>query len=190
MASESHITILVALNDNEENVKKRLENCFSATQEIEDILRSIRTGHMRGSVQFHVDEADGTAATETIAWDGSDGSDGDTVVVCGVTLTARTTADPDPIKGEFALSDNDTTQAENFDACVNAHPRLRGLLTSDNSTNTSTLTMTQKGVHGNLGKITVSNSDLATLGNSGVFQNGAAGTQEKDLTIDRYAVNI
>jgi hypothetical protein len=190
MAAESHITVLIALNDNPSNVQYRLEKAGSATQEICKILQSIRSGLLRGSVQYHIDQADGTAASETIAWDGSDGSDGDTVGLCGVTLTAKTTASADPAEGEFALSTNDTTQAENFDACVNAHPLLRGLCTSDNSTNTSTITMTQKGVHGNLGKITVSNTDLCTLGNSGVFQSGAAGTQEKDLTIDTRARNI
>lgn len=190
MASETHVTVLIALNDNPESVAKKLTDTHCPTQAIEQLMCSVRKGLLRGSVQFHIDEADGTAASETIAWDGSDGSDGDTVTLLGVVLTARTTPDPRPELGEFALSDNDTTQAENFDACVNAHPKLRGLVTSANSTNTSTMTMVEKGVHGNLGVVAVSNTDLCTLGNSGVFQSGAAGTQEKNLTIDRLARNI
>jgi hypothetical protein len=189
MAAETHVIALIALNDNPANVKHRLERGDSPVDEIMTVMQAIRGGTERGRILFAVDQANGTAATNTITWDGSDGDDGDTVTVCGVVLTARTSPSTQPADGEFALSTNDTTQAENFDACVNAHPRLRGVCTSDNVTNVSTITMANGGITGNLGTLATTNTDFATLG-AASFSGGAAGTKTKDLTIDTMARNI
>lgn len=189
--SNTHLNIQIALDPTQTpaaTLKASLEATGEPFLEILDLINDIAVSGTQGKLLFHIDAGDGTAASQTIAWDGSDGVAGDTVTVAGIVLTAVSTY-AYPGSDQFTLSSNDTTMAQNFDTCINSHPILRHLVTATNVTSTTTLTAVEGGTFGNLITLATSNTDLATLGGA-VFASGAAGTKTKDVTVDMECTNI
>ncbi len=182
--ANTHINIIITTEEDPDAVERQLYIDASPLQAIMHYIGLIASGVVRGNFIYQIDEADGTQATETYAFTYASGADGDTVTLGNVVFTARTSPSSDPMAGEFALSTDDDTTSAAFAAAVNVHPRIRGILTAANSSGTTTCTMVPGGVFGNLMTSSVSNASFVTLGNSGVFSSGAAGTEQRAPEID------
>lgn len=142
-------------------------------------LESIAAGSYDAKVFVALAGANtGTAATGTIVCTQANASDGDTVTIGSTVLTVRTSPSTDPKLGEFAPGASDTACGDNLAAAINAHPAFKGFLTAANVTGTVTLTMTDKGLHGNL--LNFSTSDATAFAVTSPT-NGAEGTLNSQL---------
>jgi hypothetical protein len=188
MASASHIQVVIALNDDYVKTSDRLTRSNNPALEIVDIIENIVAGIERGKVMYRVDYTQ-TPAAQTVTFDSSYGEDGDTVVVAGVTLTAKTTPSPRPENGEYLLyADSDTAQAVAFIAAVKRHPKLEHLVTATNASAVATITFIEGGTIGNTATL-VGHTNFATVGGA-TFASGAAGTTALSVTIDNQACSI
>lgn len=188
MAAETQLTILLALQENPDAAQDMI-NPDNVAQSLVNMIHAIKSGTLPGKIIYHIDEADGTAAAQTVAFTQANGDAGDTVTICGVVFTVATTPSADPWDGEFAAETDDDTTGENFATAFNAHPALKGLATAANSSGTVTITMTNKGVHGNLGTLAASDATFAAVG-AAAFASGAAGTVQKVLAVDQRSKTL
>jgi phage tail sheath gpL-like len=70
---------------------------------------------------------------------------------------------------------------DNLAAAINAHPALKGLCTAANAAGTVTVTVTDKGIHGNLLKLSETGDCIVATSPT----NGAIGTVQSPLRIYR-----
>lgn len=156
------------------------DNIARGAEGLRDLLERVSSGLEDGTVYAYADNADGTAATGTIACTQSTIVDGATVKIAGVTFTAKTTPSTVPSKGEFAFLTSNTVTGAALAAAINAHPFLKGLLTAANGSGTVTLTLVDKGAFGNF---------LKMVGSTGLVitnpTNGAGGTEAGFLRVFR-----
>lgn len=142
---------------------------------LENYLAGIVSGATPlNGAKVHVfqDQGDGTQATGSIVCVRANAA-GDTVTINGVVFTEATSPSANAIDGQFARGASDTTCAASLAAAINAHPRLKGALTASPSTDTITLTASDKGTHGNLFVMSTSDATAFTLTQ---FASGAKGT--------------
>lgn len=189
MSSATHITLVLALNDDYVFINDIISRGQLPYHEISDLIDDVAGGLRRGKLLYHIDRADGAQATNDVTFTAASGVDGDTVTVCGIVLTARTSPSLDVAKGEFGIGATDTETAVNFKNAVNSHPLLDGLVSAANTAGVVDLTITEGGLHGNLGTLATSNAVFAAVG-AATFASGAAGTKVKDLTVDPDCRNI
>lgn len=181
--SNSLLNIQVALDPDAATVAGRISNSQEKTLELAAILQDIACGIVKGKVMGHVEHT-ATAAAQTIAFDSSAGSDGDTITIGDIVFTVRSSPEINPIYGEYLLyADDDDSQGEDFAAAWNAHPDARHLGIAVNSSGTVTITLREGGTFGNLLSLATSNASFATLG-AAVFAAGAAGTTQLDVFVD------
>lgn len=146
-----------------------------------DFLAKVNGGIVASKVMVFQDKGDGTAATGTIACTQASAVDGDTCTLCGVVFTVATSPSTDPARGEFAAGASDDAMGTNLAAAINAHPALKGLLTAANASGTVTYTLADKGLQGNLAKVTETGSSMVVTAPT----NGAIGTIQRSLTMFR-----
>jgi hypothetical protein len=189
MAAETQINLLIALSENPDSVEGMI-NPDNVVQSLINILRMVKAGTMSGKVLYYIDEADGTAAAQTVTFTQANATEGETVTVCGVVFTAMVASTPssDPADGEFSAVTDDDTCGENFATAFNAHPKLKGLATAANSSGTVTITMANKGVFGNNGTLSET-GDLAAVG-AATFASGAVGTEQEPVTVDQRSKTL
>lgn len=191
MTINSRLTVVIGLEDGPDSVEDRIFDVGSSpTLNLIDVLTALARGDESGRVMMMLDENDATAASGTVTMDASEGSDGDTITVCGVVFTARTTPSADPRLGEFKLdaaSDNNT--ASYFSAAVNAHFMFKGLLAATTSTNVSTLTLSLGGAYGLFATLATDNASLATLSGANFTSGDEDGTLQHNLEIDPHVNN-
>jgi hypothetical protein len=189
MAAETQINLLLALSENPDSVEHMI-NPDNVVQSLINILRMIKEGTLSGKVLFYIDEADGTAAAQTITCTFASANEGDTVTVLGVVFTemVATTPSTNPYDGQFAAVTSDTVFGDNLAAAINAHPLLKGLVTAANVTGTVTVTFVNKGVFGNNGTISETGSSMAV--GAGTFASGVVGTEQKAVTIDQRSKTL
>lgn len=155
MAATSQLTIVINYaSDTPTQVSQRAIRRYDkphiAIELLINELRRMQQGNSIGKVHAYLDDAGGTAAVCTVACTQASISSGDTVTLCGVTFTAKTSPSSDPADGEFAFLTSDTVTAAALAAAINAHPALKGLLTAAGSNGNCNITCTDKGIHGNL----------------------------------------
>jgi hypothetical protein len=148
---------------------------------LREYLARIAAGGSSAKVLAFVDAGDGTAATGTVACTQANALVGDTLVLCGITFTVKTTPSANPLDGEFAAITSDTAMGDALAAAINAHPLLKGVCTAASVTGTVTWTMADKGLFGNLGKATETGTSMAVTNPT----NGAAGTTSASLRVFR-----
>lgn len=174
------MTIVIVGSDNDPaaSVASRHVGPYDSPERSIELLRAYLARCLSGQVpgsKVHVfqDKGDGTQAAGAVACTQANATAGDTVTVAGVVFTVRASPSTDPALGEFAAGADDTACGANFAAAVNAHPRLKGMLTAVNAAGTVTLTAVDKGLFGNL--IKMATSDATAFGLT-QFTSGAIGT--------------
>jgi len=184
MAADNVMYITIVADDNSPAVSVQQEYLTDGgdprvgINKLINYLHKVLAGNCNAKVHVALGGADtGTAATGTIACVQASISDGDYVDIGNVRLTARTSPSSDPGAGEFAFLTSNTVTGAALAACINAHPRLNGLLTGANSSGTVTLTMDDKGLHGNLLNLAKSGSGFTVTSPT----NGAEGTLQSGL---------
>lgn len=154
MAATAELTIVITYASESptsvsHRAMRRYDKPHQALELLINELRRMQQGNSIGKVHAVLDDASGTAAIGRVACTQASISSGDTVVVSGVTFTAKTSPSTDPSAGEFAFLTSDTVTAAALAAAINAHPALKGLLTAAGSSGNCNITLTDKGIHGN-----------------------------------------
>jgi len=189
MASVTNINIKLALNDSAATVLSAMLNQGDPWRKVVEYIESIATGIVGGKLIYNIEHT-ATPATQTIAFDSSAGTDGDTITIGEFIFTAKDSPSLDPVLGEFLLyADSDTAQAVAFKNAWNSHPVARHLALATNVTSTVTLTAHDGGVLLNQINCAVSTALFSTLG-AATFANGAAGTNSLDPTVDTGCCSI
>ena len=152
-------------------------NPRDGVQRLADLLQRLASGLEVGKVHVHVDKADGTQATMTIACTQASAVQGDTVTIGDTTLTIKTSPSSDPGLGQFAAGASNTAMGNNLAAAVNAHPKLKGRCTAANAAGTVTLTMADKGLFGTSLRMTETGGSMVVTNPT----NGAVGTQQSGM---------
>jgi phage tail sheath gpL-like len=148
-----------------------------------DLLSGIAGGNYNARVLVALAGADtGTAGTGTVVCTQANATAGDTVTLGATTFTVRASPSTDPKLGEFAAGASDTACGDNLAAAINAHPDFKGLGTAVNVTGTVTLTMADKGLHGNLMQFSTSDATAFAVTSP---TNGAEGTLTQGLRVYR-----
>lgn len=135
-------------------------------------LRAIEGGVKSGSVTLYNGAVQNTAVL-TVSTGGS--SNDETMVVCGVTFTAKTSG---ATGNQFNISATAVTQATNMVTAFNASADLLGIVTASNVAGTSavvTLTATVPGKFGNALVVTESMTNLAVTTSFATSALGANG---------------
>lgn len=128
----------------------KYDNPAMGVEDIRNLLARVMSGQEDGKVHVFQDKCDGTAATGTIACTQANATAGETVTIAGVVFTIASSPSTDPARGELAAGASDTAFGDNLAAAINAHPALKGLLTAANAAGTVTITADDKGLFGNL----------------------------------------
>lgn len=156
---------------------ERLQN-VEAARKLAEYFDRLASGMEVGRINVAVEDNDGTAATGTITCTVANSDTGDNVTVCGVVFTVATAADEET--GDFLEGASDNAMATNLGAAINAHPKLKGLLTAGVATNVVTCTMATKGVVGNMGTLVTSDATAMAV-SAARFASGAVGTDKSTI---------
>lgn len=187
--SNTLINVKIGMEDDNVAVDDRLTRSNNPALEVAHIIENIASGIEKGKVLLHVEHTE-TAAAQTITFDSSEGTDGDTLTICGIVFTVRSAPSLQPQKGEYLLyADSDTAQAVAFVAAWNAHPTARYLASAANAAAVVTLTTREGGTLMNQGTLVTSVAGFAALG-AATFAAGAAGTTVYELVPDPEACSI
>jgi len=175
--------ILINLNESADSGEERI-NTENFIPSLVNLLRSIQAGTISGKVMFYQDAADGGAATEDVTCTQASANEGDTLTVCGVVFTemVATTPSADPNDGEFAAVTSDTVFGDNLEAAINAHPKLKGLVTAVNSAGTVAVTADVGGMFGNNFTLAETGSSMAV--GAARLSSATVGTTQQHPTID------
>lgn len=148
-----------------------------------DLLSGINGGNLNARVLVALAGADtGTAGTGTVVITHANLTAGDTVSIGNETFTVRASPSSNPGLGEFAAGANATAAGDNLAAAINAHPNCKGLCTAVNVAGTVTVTMADKGLHGNLMQFATSDATAFAVTSP---TNGAEGTLTQNLRVYR-----
>jgi hypothetical protein len=137
-------------------------------------LKAIQGGIRSGSITLYAGSVQNTAV---ITVTGAASND-ETMVVCGVTFTAKTSG---ATGNEFNLSATPTTQATNMVTAFNASSDLTGIVTASNVAGVITLTAVVPGKVGNALVVTESLSNCTV---TTTFATSAAGSNGDIYTFD------
>ena len=187
--SNTILNVKIGLDEDNVAVIARLNATNNPAAKVARIIDGIIGGTTKGKVLLHVEHTE-TVAAQTITFDSSEGTDGDTLTICGIVFTVRTAPSLQPQKGEYLLyADSDTAQAVAFVAAWNAHPVARFLAVAANAVAVVTLTTIEGGTLMNQGTLVTSVAGFAAVG-AATFAAGAAGTTVYELTPDPKACSI
>lgn len=184
MAGQTHVYVTVVLDVNPQQVYNQFLKPYynvNGVLGLANMLQALGTGQLQGKVIYAADEADGTAAAQTVACTQANADAGDTVTIAGVVFTVAASPSSDPADGQFAAGASDTAMGDNLAAAINAHPAIVDMASAANSTGTVTITFRDKGIFANQGALATSDATAFTLGAAN-FASGAVGTSLKELT--------
>ncbi len=191
MAASTILTITVALHGEspqtalERYIGGKNDSRHAALEKLRLLLSKLEAGQAIGKVHMFSDQADGTQATGSIACTQASAVDGtDTVVIGDVTLSVVASPSSDPGLGQFAKGASDTAMGDNLAAAINAHPRLKGVVTAANVAGTVTLTAVDKGTHGNLIVMTETGNSMVLT----QMASGAKGTVKAKYRGYRFGI--
>lgn len=189
MAASSVINVTIVLSgENAQTVKERYLSAQGGRAQAEQLallMDKLSSGGAFGKIFVNSDAGDGTAATGSIACTQASVVDGTDVVTIGeAVFSAVATPSTNPGSGEFAKGASDTACGDNLAAAINAHPKLKGLLTAANVTGTITLTLVDKGIHGNGVRMTEVGNGFALT----QIASGAQGTASKKSRAFRFGM--
>lgn len=186
MAQQSTLVIVIAGTDipaqtvADRHIGDNL-NKGRAIELLRDYLARLASGQAGSArVLTFLDSGDGTAGSNgKVACVQASIATGDTVVIGGVTFTVvASSPNADPGRGEFIKGADNTASAANLATAINAHPRLKGMLTALGSVGDCNLTMVDKGLHSQYMVMSKTGSGFTLT----AFSNGAKGTPVKQLT--------
>lgn len=163
----------------------KYDNPTRSIELIRDYLARVSSGLAPGKVLLFQDKGDGTQAAGVIACTQANAQAGDNVTIAGYVFTVRASPSSEASLGEFAVGASDTTMAANLATAINAHPALKGLLTAAGAVGDCNLTAVDKGLFGNL--IRMSTSDATAFGLT-QFTSGAIGTVQTQMRVFRRGV--
>lgn len=189
-ATSTDINVKICLEDSYTDVTAYFTRSSGnePVKKIREILKRIQLGSMSGKVFYHVEHTT-TEAAQTITFDSSAGSDGDTLTINGIVFTAKDTPSNRAEHGEYLLyADSDTAQAVAFKNAWNAHPVARLFGTAANASEVVTITTREGGTLFNQGTLVTSNASFAAVG-AATFASGAAGTTVVQLNADPKAAS-
>jgi hypothetical protein len=185
MAIATQVTIILALETSPKSVEEMI-NPDNVSHGLVNLINGIHASTVPGKILYHIDKADGTAASRHVVFTQASAVEGNTTTICGVVFTAMVATAPstNPEMGQYSAITSNTVCGDNFVAAFNAHPAIKGLATATNSSGDVTITMATKGVHGNLGTLAASNAAYSAVAGA-AFTSGAAGTVQKVLAVDQ-----
>jgi hypothetical protein len=145
-----------------------------------NLLAAVNGGAISGRVYCAVDDAAGVAGTATVTCTQANATAGETVTICGVTFTIVATESSDAAQAmnQVTAGASDAAFGENLKNKINAHPKLRTLVTAtDNDAGVVTVTFKDKGLHANLAVLAETGDAFAVT----QVTNGAEGTLSASL---------
>jgi hypothetical protein len=144
------------------------------TQGFINYLKRLLHGDSAGSLSFYTGAAKGTAVLTVTGAAVAD----ETLVVCGVTFTAKAAG---ATGNQFNLNATPTTQATNMVTAFNASSDLTGIVTASNVAGVITLTAA---VAGKLGNALVVTEGLTNTALTTTFAAAATGSNGTIYTVD------
>ncbi len=189
MAASTVINLTVVLSgESAATAKERYlsaQDDRAAAEALAGLMHRLGAGHAFGKVFVNSDSGDGTQATGAIACTQASVVLGTDVVTVGdATFTPKASPSTNPGDGEFSIGADDTACGANLAAAINAHPKLKGLLTAASVAGTITLTAVDKGIHGNQIRMTETGNGFALT----QFASGAQGTASKKTRSFRFGM--
>ena len=178
MSTTAIVYVAVALDQTpaqtiQERYLGRYDSPRRALELLRTLLAALEGGTQVGKVQVFIDKGDGTRATGTIACTQASFVNGtDVLTLADATFSCVASPSSDPSKGEFSALTSNTVTGDALAAAINAHPKLKGLLTAANAAGTVTWTVTEKGLQGNLVRATETGNGMVVTNPT----NGAIGT--------------
>lgn len=178
------LVVTVDSDQTEQYLKDRVmaeqNNPREQCRKLAEYFEALAGGNEVGRVNAGIEDDDGTAASGTVTCTQTNADAGDTVTVCGVVFTVAASPSSDAADGEFAAGASDNACASNLEAAIDAHPKLKGLLSASVSTNVVTVTMATKGVIGNMASLATSDATAFAL-SAARLASGAVGTEKTPL---------
>lgn len=133
---------------------------------IENLMSELALGVKGGTLLHTIDDGDGVAASGTITF--SSLANNDTITVCGVVFTAKTSGASGV--AQFNLGADDTAAAVAAVVKINAHTTLTYMVTATSALGVITLTCVRKGRIGNF--LTTAISAHGSVSGSGLLTSG------------------
>lgn len=172
----SYQTLILSLPDSAATFAS-IVNLTSATPGAHEIvsglinyLKGINSGARSGALTIYNGSVQGTAVL-TVSAGGS--SNDETMSLCGVTFTAKTSG---ATGNQFNISATAATQAANMVAAFNASSNLTGICTASNVAGVITITATVPGKLGNALVVTESLTNVAVTTSFATAATGSNGT--------------
>lgn len=157
----------------------------TSTQDVRDVvvavseqLKRFASGINTGELQVSTSTANPVAASASVVVTHANLADGDTIVVCRQTLTAKSSGADGTT--QYNIGANATADADSLAACINANTTLSKYVSATAATGTVTVTAKMKGAWGNLLSITSSDNAFA-------ITNFASGTGGFDTAPSSWA---
>jgi phage tail sheath gpL-like len=135
----------------------------------ENIISGLNNGSMLGSVDVHYVAASPVAASAAVAITHANVTNGDTVTIGNVVITAATSGNGTT---SWTIGADATADATAMAACINANTTLNKIVSASAASGTVTITSLVKGVIGNA--LALVTSDATAFGLT-AFASGAGG---------------
>lgn len=174
----STLVIQIQSNRSQAQVKQDLQSAKEQPREIlSNFLKEVRRIQGRSSrakLFFHTSAAAPVAASGSATC--ASVADADTIVIGGVTLTAKTSPSG---QAQWARGVDDTTDAAALKACINAHSTLSQILVATSALGVVTITALERGVIGNFVIMSQTGSHITLAQLAG----GTGGSTEAAVTV-------
>lgn len=151
------VSIVIKTSKDPNEFKKAGQNHKNLNRLI-NLLSGLNVGALQGSIDVHGDSSDPVAASGSVAITHANVTNGDTVTIGGVVITAATSGNG---TSSWTIGANATADAVAMAACINANTTLSKYVSASASTGTVTITSLVKGGIGNL--IVMSTSDATAF---------------------------
>lgn len=168
----STLTYVISLDKDQESSElqpsgNRMRN--KALNNASNIIDGIKSGALQGSVDVHYVAVAPVAASASVAITHANVTNGDTVTIGNVVITAATSGNGTT---SWTIGANATADAVAMAECINANTTLNKIVVASAASGTVTITSVVKGLIGNA--LGLSTSDATAFGLT-AFANGAGG---------------
>lgn len=172
------LVISVKVNKDTSDFKKAGQP-HTNMRKILNLLEGLDSGALQGSIDLHSSSDDPVAATASVAITHANVTNGDTVTIANVVITAATSGNG---TSSWTIGADATADATAMAACINANTTLSKIVSASAASGTVTLTVLQKGVIGNGLGLATSDATAFTLT---AFASGAGGAATAAETFGR-----